>query len=284
MAKRLITAIPLIALLVLAFTLPRSYSFPLFGIMSAAAMVCACHEAYSMMDVGKKHMALACAFSLLMLLYIFMTGPKGFGCTPVFLFMLCSFLLTFNEKPTMESVGKVIIANGLFLFICWSLLSIVGMYCHGAYSRGITLGRTPPNIRHLLLYMIICTKMGDIGAYFIGSATAGRPGGNHKLSPISPGKSWEGLAGGIAFSVLASVVLFYAMDSVGCIFSFVSAVVFGVLAAVVGLIGDLSESMLKRAAGVKDSGKIPGLGGVLDILDSLLFVAPLFYAYVQWKL
>lgn len=62
------------------------------------------------------------------------------------------------------------------------------------------------------------------------------------------------------------------------------ALAFGILASVIGLIGDLAESSIKRSAKAKDSGALPGIGGILDTLDSLLFVSPLFYAFVQYKL
>jgi phosphatidate cytidylyltransferase len=133
-----------------------------------------------------------------------------------------------------------------------------------------------------LLSMIAVVKMSDTGAYFVGRLT-----GRNKLAPrISPGKTWEGVAGGVITAALASWAFF---TWVGPAFSLHEAgrgdgaawVVYGVLLAVAGLIGDLAESLLKRDAGQKDSSKwLPGMGGVLDILDSLLMASPV--AYLCW--
>lgn len=146
-----------------------------------------------------------------------------------------------------------------------------------------------PTARWLLLYLVVVVKASDVGAYLIG-----RPFGRHKLFPrISPGKTWEGLAGGFACGIAASV-LFARFASVQG--AEAGAVVFGRLTmhqadvwflgaflATVGVLGDLVESLLKRSAGMKDSGRIfPGMGGILDVLDSLLFAAPALYFYLRW--
>jgi phosphatidate cytidylyltransferase len=112
----------------------------------------------------------------------------------------------------------------------------------------------------------------DTLAYF-----AGRALGRHQLYPrISPKKTWEGFAGGVLGSVLgALVVRFYFLPHL----SAETCVILGLGASLLGPAGDLCESMLKRAAGVKDSGKLlPGHGGLLDRIDALLFVVPWVYA------
>jgi phosphatidate cytidylyltransferase len=115
-----------------------------------------------------------------------------------------------------------------------------------------------------LLLVLIGTAACDTGAYFVGSAI-----GKHKLIPhISPGKTWEGLAGGVLGAVLAGLVLAGPLR-----LSWVAAILLGVLICAAAVAGDLCESLLKRAAGVKDSGRlIPGHGGILDRVDSVLFV------------
>ena len=143
--------------------------------------------------------------------------------------------------------------------------------------------------RWLLLFMVAVTKGTDVGAYAIGTWTARRPQGNHKMCPrLSPKKSWEGLAGGLALGLVVALALFWAFGDRfavhgHAVLAWWSAALFGLLFAVLGLAGDLTESVLKRAAGVKDSGSLPGLGGCLDVVDSLIFVTPLFYAYVSWN-
>jgi phosphatidate cytidylyltransferase len=133
-----------------------------------------------------------------------------------------------------------------------------------------------------LVSLIAVVKAGDIGAY-----TVGRLIGRHKMTPLlSPGKTWEGAAGAVVFAALAAwLVLILWVErkpSPGAAsLNAASWVVYGVLVGLVGLLGDLAESLLKRDLGRKDSSSwMPGFGGVLDVLDSILFAAPV--AYLLW--
>ncbi|HWV38258.1 MAG TPA: phosphatidate cytidylyltransferase [Vulgatibacter sp.] len=114
----------------------------------------------------------------------------------------------------------------------------------------------------------------DTGAYF-----AGRLFGRRKLYPrVSPNKTWEGFFGGMASSVLVCFLVDWILDSESL--RAVDCAIVGVVGACLGPMGDLSESMLKRAFGVKDSGRLmPGHGGIYDRVDALIFVAPWVYAY-----
>ncbi len=132
--------------------------------------------------------------------------------------------------------------------------------------------------RWLLLGMFILIWLNDTGAFIIGSML-----GSKKLfERLSPKKSWEGFFGGLVFCIIGGVVYYYCARSY--IPERISAVDMGVYGAVVAAVatwGDLFESMLKRAAGVKDSGTLlPGHGGVLDRIDSFLFVAPVTLIYM----
>jgi len=123
--------------------------------------------------------------------------------------------------------------------------------------------------------IMVITFSGDTGGYF-----AGRAFGKNKLfERVSPKKTWEGAIGGVALAVVgACVVKALGLPGVG----WGHAVALGVLLDVFGVVGDLVESMLKRAHGVKDSGWImPGHGGILDRVDSLLFTGPVAYAYAK---
>lgn len=124
--------------------------------------------------------------------------------------------------------------------------------------------------RLLLLAVFVLVWVNDTGAYCIGTLTAKLPGGNHKMAPIiSPKKSWEGLFGGVAFSLLTGYILSLYIET--C--SWWQWVLFALFVSLVGTYGDLIESKVKRRAGVKDSGKfLPGHGGVLDRFDSILLV------------
>ena len=122
---------------------------------------------------------------------------------------------------------------------------------------------------------LFCTWGADTGAYF-----AGRLFGRHKLYPlVSPGKTWEGLVGGLVWGI---GVAFLVRHLFGMDLAAHHLVVIGTLAAVIGLIGDLSESLLKRSVSAKDSGTlIPGHGGVLDRFDAVMFAAPAIYIYAS---
>ncbi|MGE4285556.1 MAG: phosphatidate cytidylyltransferase [Phycisphaerae bacterium] len=125
-----------------------------------------------------------------------------------------------------------------------------------------------------LILFISVVKLCDVGAY-----TFGKLFGKHKFAPIiSPKKTWEGLAGGALFSAIAGASMsagFHIMD-------WKLGAVFGIVFAFIGQYGDLMESMLKRDAGIKDSGhKLPGFGGILDIVDSLVFSAPFAYLFLN---
>ena len=131
----------------------------------------------------------------------------------------------------------------------------------------------------ILLYLLAVTKFTDAGAYAVG-----RLFGRHKMIPrISPGKTWEGFAGGLVASVSMSMLLPRIMPNGLQGFTTVDSLVLGLLLSLASVVGDLAESVVKRDAHVKDSGHIiPGIGGVLDLIDSILFTAPFFYLYVQF--
>ncbi len=132
--------------------------------------------------------------------------------------------------------------------------------------------------KYYVLYFIVVTKFSDTGAYAVGSLV-----GRHKMIPrISPGKTWEGFGGAIAGSTLASLIFvrFCADRMAGMHWN--HAVALGIILGVCAVVGDLIESLFKREAGLKDSGTLfPGIGGILDLLDSLLFNAPIMYLYLR---
>ena len=133
------------------------------------------------------------------------------------------------------------------------------------------------NGTYYVLYFILVTKFSDTGAYAVGSLV-----GRHKMIPrISPGKTWEGFAGAVAVSTMASVLFAHFTGARLTGMNGKHAIILGMLLGTSAVIGDLIESLFKREAGVKDSGNyFPGIGGILDLLDSLLFNAPLMYLYL----
>ena len=134
------------------------------------------------------------------------------------------------------------------------------------------------NGKFYVLYFILVTKFSDTGAYTVGSLI-----GKHKMIPrISPGKTWEGFGGAIVVSTLASVLFAHFFRDKLFGMTWIHAVILGVILSVCAVVGDLIESLFKRETGVKDSGNFfPGIGGILDLLDSLLFNAPIMYLYLR---
>ena len=150
----------------------------------------------------------------------------------------------------------------------------------GVLYLGLTLGmlsmtRLLPQGEWLIFFLLLVTWASDTGAYYVGTLF-----GRHRLAPtISPKKTVEGLVGGL----IGAIIVAYAarwwflpeLSGLDCL-------ILGTLLTLTGLWGDLAESAMKRSVGIKDSGGIlPGHGGMLDRLDSLLFTAPVFYYYVS---
>lgn len=139
----------------------------------------------------------------------------------------------------------------------------------------------PPNGtedgRFWLFYLIGVTKITDIGGYFVGKLF-----GKHLLAPqLSPKKTIEGAIGGFCFAVALSLVFALIGSMIGCRLSYFSAAWLGMLIGVLAQVGDLAESVLKRDALVKDSNSIPGIGGILDMVDSVLLTAPVVYFFIR---
>ena len=137
--------------------------------------------------------------------------------------------------------------------------------------------------RLMILVFIALVKLSDVGAYTVGMAI-----GKHRLIPkISPLKSVEGLFGGYLFSIATGIIIWALASRFGngCLgdvrFSIVHAIALPILLTTTSVIGDLSESLMKRAVNIKNSsGLFPGMGGILDVLDSLFFSAPFMYIYM----
>lgn len=163
-----------------------------------------------------------------------------------------------------------------FVSVCRSILSV--MYIAFPMSLAALtdrLGESTMAGKHLVLIMFIMIWLNDTGAYCVGSLI-----GKHKLFPrLSPKKSWEGFFGGLIFCIIAGVVCFSAHhahchhgNGYVCLSAWVGL---GIIVCLFSTWGDLFESLIKRTLNVKDSGRlIPGHGGILDRIDSLLLVAP----------
>jgi phosphatidate cytidylyltransferase len=146
----------------------------------------------------------------------------------------------------------------------------------GSHLVAIRTGFEQRLSAHLLSFFFLLLMGSDTGAYYVGRAI-----GKRKLAPkISPGKTWEGVVGGLlAALAMAAVAHFWFFRELPLKWALPLALIMAIL----GILGDLTESALKRGAGAKDAAKIlPGHGGVLDRLDSLLFNAPLLYYFAHF--
>ena len=176
------------------------------------------------------------------------------------------FIRQFTRENTFEALGGL--ATTLF-----GLAYVAALFSYLLYIRVVKSG----NGVWLVTYLILVTKMGDAGAYTVGNLL-----GRHTLvERISPKKTVEGFVGAMTVSMLAAIMaqpLLGRQDIFGQAATPLLCGLLGLILGIMGQLGDLAESLLKRDCQVKDAGTlIPGLGGVLDVIDSLLFTAPLFY-------
>ncbi len=166
--------------------------------------------------------------------------------------------------------GKSVVAP---IYVALPLAMIVSIW-----QTNLKTNEEFPNAgSHYLLFLVIVTWCGDIGAYF-----AGRAFGKHKLAPtLSPGKTIEGFMGGVALTVVVALLMKVFWNNIDAIFGWGDVVFLALTFSIIGPMGDLAESQLKRSVGVKDSGNtFTGHGGMLDIIDSLLFTTIFYFAYL----
>jgi phosphatidate cytidylyltransferase len=135
-----------------------------------------------------------------------------------------------------------------------------------------------PTGQFYVLFLVAVTKFTDMGAYVFGSLF-----GRHPLVPhISPAKTWEGFAGALFSALIAAFGLHALIPQKLSAFGTMDLVALGLILGMAAVIGDLAESIVKRSTQIKDSGGVlPGIGGTLDLIDSLLFTAPLMYFYMR---
>jgi len=192
-------------------------------------------------------------------LFLLVVPSIGYVWLGMTAFVLLALALALRSKELAQALPRtsLLVLGVVYIFGCWRCAVVLRF--HGP---------------HWLMYALLVSWTGDIGAYYIGKAF-----GKHRLADrVSPKKSWEGAAASVATSILlAGAYLVYFVHA-----SIAEAVLLTALANVAGQFGDLVESAMKRGAGVKDSGALlPGHGGFLDRVDSALFVLPLVAVWLS---
>lgn len=199
-------------------------------------------------------------------LSLLLSGAQWPDLLPERAFLLAALLLILLTPLVLQTdIRRSLIDSAVLVF---------GILYIGLTLSYLPLTRSLTGGAFLIFFLILITWTGDTGAYYTGTLC-----GRHRLAPrISPKKTVEGLIGGLIASVMmAHVARVWFVPA----FSSLDCWMLGTLLTVAGVMGDLAESLLKRSAGVKDSGGlIPGHGGMLDRIDSLLFTGPAFYYYV----
>lgn len=197
--------------------------------------------------------------------------PLGFDLAALVVALQGSFLLCYRHglegEATLRRVFSTVFGV-VYTVVCY------GFIVRLMYFRGDGTGL---NGAYLMLFLILVTKFSDMGAYAVGSLL-----GRHKMIPhISPAKTWEGLLGAIFFSTLGTVLMLWWKPTQLAPLTWTHGFVLVPILVFCAVTGDLAESILKRCTSIKDTGhKFPGIGGILDLTDSLLFTAPVFYYYL----
>ena len=270
--SRVITAAIALPILIASILVP--WLQPLFVALAAAAFIFGLYEFYVLARKKDMKPDVAAGFlggAALFTIFYFATPDPTQSRLDVQTILLVLIVLTAGTLIAAMLRGapfdKMITASGA------TILGVLYVVLLGGHLVAVRNGFEHTLSAHLLSFFFLVLMGADTGAYYTGRAI-----GKHKLAPtISPGKTWEGVVGGVvAALVLATVAHFWFFRELPLKWALPLAAVMTVL----GIFGDLTESALKRGAGAKDAAKIlPGHGGALDRLDSLLFNAPLIYYF-----
>lgn len=267
--SRIITA--LIALPVLIASIYFKWLWPLFVALAAAAMVLGLYEFWLLAkrremkpDIVVGYMGAAALFT-----GFFFDAPAR---APHLLLMT---LIVFVIAALAAEMLKGAPFDKMLGSVGACVLGVLYVVLLGGHLVSLRVGFEAQLSTHLLFFFFLVIMGSDTGAYY-----TGRVFGRHKLAPkVSPGKTWEGAVGGLLASLLAAALAHYWFFPE---LSLKAALPLAAVMNVFGVVGDLTESALKRGAGAKDAAQIlPGHGGLLDRLDSLLFNAPVIYYFAR---
>ncbi|MBU3959154.1 MAG: phosphatidate cytidylyltransferase [Candidatus Omnitrophica bacterium] len=259
LTKRIFSSVILISLIIASVFIKW-----VIGLVITVFIIVGLYEFFTMLE--KKEIKIYKYFGMGMGVIIPLSILFRFKVTQIWelLFIVLALLfLVLMQFRRRQNYGVVVdISTTIFgiIYVSWFLSFLIKI-------------RYLPGGLGLFAMVLIVTKLGDIGAYLVGTCFGRKP----LIPHISPKKSVEGAIGGLIFSVLGALASRPFLDLSYCTLIFI-----GIFLGILGQLGDLSESLIKRDCQVKDSGNlIPGMGGVLDLVDSLLFTAPTFYFYIS---
>lgn len=259
MSKRLLPS-----LIISVITVFAIIYYPLCGLFATLLIIFALYEFFYMVE--KKGVRLFKAAGLILGAFIPITISFRLGVQEglQFFFIVVAlfalFILELTKKDTHQAVLSLsaTVFGVIYISWCFSFIIRIRQLPEGALLTG---------------FLIFVTKSSDVGAYLVGK----KFGRTSLIKRISPKKSLEGAVGGFFTSIGVGIIYSFFIESIGFMEKFFLIIIL----AFISQLGDLFESLLKRDCQVKDSGKLLfGMGGVLDVIDSLIFTAPTFYLYV----
>lgn len=278
MFKYRLISFPLLLALAFLVVFGKMYGAITLMVLSVPVAAMAVWESCNI--AGKLGLAVSRALALVFAAFVLLkygigaAAPADVACLPdwltltIFLFAILMLKTLFcSEKNRTASVAAALVTPGVVLFALLPVVALMRIYMlFGA---------------QVFLALILATKASDTGGYIVGMlSNRWMKNGNHKIVPsISPKKSWEGTVGAALFSIGVA----FLMVHFECItLNWWETALFGFFAFLGSFAGDLTESQLKRVANIKDSANwIPGMGGILDVLDSFIYNAPIFYLVLK---
>ena len=276
---RLFSFVTLVTIFLFAVLLKNNHGWQLFTTLAALAIFGVICEACTMLQNTGRHSYKITSATIATIMVIFVM--RNADITTIFL--MISLFVMFNWVILLFSDLKEMVMDKIINSAAITFMLTVPMMCLGMiYMMGEGSSYAG---RNYLLYLIIVTKIGDTAAYVVGTLSSKiLKGENHKIVPeISPKKSWEGTIGGLIISTLFSIIFWLILiENTVSVSNIIIPIVAGIILFIGGFCGDLVESVFKRICNVKDSAKIfPGMGGIFDVLDSLIFNAPIFYFFLK---
>lgn len=256
---RIISAAVLISLVCLAIIFDRVY-VSVVTILIALGL----YEFFAMVERKGisiyKYFGIAIGIAIPLSIYFKFELTKSWELLFTVLALIILIILQLTRKDHSQAVQGISVTLFGIIYVAWFFSFLIKL-------------RYLPDGGNLVAGILLITKGSDIGAYLVGVRWGRVP----LIARISPKKSVEGALGGLIFSILCGMA-----SRIFIPFSYLHLAIMGASFGVIAQLGDLSESLFKRDCQVKDSGRlIPGMGGVLDVIDSLLFTVPVFYFYMS---